>query len=206
MSAAITEIGACTSRLRARFWLNARPLATVHPRLCRMNLEVEMRRLNLPLLLLVGAVSTAVLADDEDLTMEQERDQIGANMEAERKGEQPALNNSGVPSSAATPGAEGSGSSVGSPTTTTGNPTTAPGSPTPGQGSSIAAPDTPTTGQGMPTHAPGKPTTGQGRSTALPGTSTAAPGAPTTGQGRSTTGSGAAGGAAGGAGGAGGSN
>ncbi len=167
-----------------------------------------MRPLNLPLLLLVGAVSTAVLADDEDLTLEQERDQIGANMEAERKGEQPALNNSGVPSSAATPGA-GSGSSVGSPTTTTGNPTTAPGAPSTGPGTPTTAPGTPTTGQGVPTNAPGNPTTGQGGSTALPGTSTAvpgsstarpgastsgqgtstvAPGAPTTGQGRSTTG------------------
>ena len=157
---AMTVAGAQGCRPPARhFGLNTRAPGEVNPGSCRMNLEVAMRRLNLPLLLLVGAVSTAVLADDEDLTLEQERDQIGANMEAERKGEQPALNNSGVPSSAATPGA-GSGSSVGSPTTTTGNPPPRPVRRPRGR-VRRPRPRTPTTGQGVPTNAPATPRRGK---------------------------------------------
>ncbi len=54
--------------------------------------------------LMLAVLSPAwVSADDEDLTMEQEREQIGRNMEAERKGVQPALNNSGVPSPSVKP-------------------------------------------------------------------------------------------------------
>lgn len=65
-----------------------------------------MARPMLVLLMLLTVIApSGVSADDEDLTMEQEREQIGRNMEAERKGEQPSLNNSGVLSPAVQPSA-----------------------------------------------------------------------------------------------------
>jgi len=125
-----------------------------------------MNRLGVPALLLALIVSGAADAEEENMTLQQERDQIGADMERNRQQigrEINAVREPGrSPESAAEPGAAGSvrpNNSVGTRTTQPGQApvggTSSPGITQPGNDDGPIT----TTGPGRSTVEPGRPTT-----------------------------------------------
>ncbi|TBV08317.1 hypothetical protein [Phytopseudomonas dryadis] len=142
-----------------------------------------MNRFQASACVLAAVICQAAHADDDGLTLQQQRDRIGEEMVRERTGQPPAGSDVNNGMNQPAPNTRNAPGNVGNPQ--------APGvvDPNNGQGRSTVTPGTPTTGQERSTVTPGTPTTGQEGSTGAPGAPSGNRGVPSAPAGSGGTGS-----------------